>query len=134
MRKGRACVRVEKPCPKGTVRKAGRCVPALGICPKGMVRKGRACVRVEKPCPKGTVRRDRRCVPRVVRPIRCKKGQVLVRGRCVARPKPQHPSPNAKRPPRKGCPRGTVRTRQGCIPLRIEQRLRRQEDIPPRLQ
>ncbi len=155
VRRGRRCVPVVRPCPKGMKRVGnrcvripprckpgyhlvrGRCVPVVRPCPKGMKRVGNRCVRIPprckpgyrlvrgkcvpvvRPCPKGMKRVGNRCV-RI--PPRCKPGYRLVRGKCVKVVRPR------------ACPKGTVRTRQGCVPVRIDPRLLQRRQGTPRLQ
>ena len=159
------CVPIVRLCPPGKVRVRGKCVRIVKPCKPGFVRRNGRCVRLIRPCPKGTVRKGSRCVPRVIRPnvpIRCGKGQIMVRGRCISRPRPRKPAPHEARPvrckpglrlvrgrcvrikppiqrnvprpqARRTCPKGMVATRQGCMPARIDPHLLRQRQTTPRL-
>ena len=116
-------------CPPGKVRKGDKCVPRVvrpAVCKPGYRLVRGKCVKAERPCPKGFTRKGGRCVPRGVRPVRCKPGYRVVRGKCVPGSAASQPKPNVKNPPRRTCPKGTVRTNRGCVPVRIDPRVLRQ--------
>ncbi len=111
------CVR-ETRCKPGQVLRNGECVSIIKPqrCPKGMVRKGARCVRI---------------------PPRCKPGYRPAGNRCLPIRVPRRPQPDVKKPERSTCPKGTVPTSRGCMPVRVKPRIPRQQSDqrqkPPRL-